>query len=47
LFKPLYGASMAKDYPELEGEIHHAAAAPTESAPSTAPPTASLQAAVR
>jgi photosynthetic reaction center cytochrome c subunit len=46
LFKPLYGASMAKDYPELEGEIHHAAA-PTESAPTTAPPTASLQAAVR
>jgi photosynthetic reaction center cytochrome c subunit len=39
LFKPLYGASMAKDYPELQGEIHHAAAPPAETAP---PPTASL-----
>ncbi len=42
LFKPLYGESMAKDYPELQGEVHHEAA--PETAPTT-PPTASLQAA--
>jgi len=40
LFKPLYGVSMAKDYPELQGEVAHAAptaeqAAPTASAPKT------------
>ena len=35
VFKPLYGESMAKDYPELQGEMHHAEAA--------APPTAALQ----
>jgi photosynthetic reaction center cytochrome c subunit len=48
LFKPLYGESMAKDYPELTGAIH-AAAAPAEGAPAapptSAPPTASLVAA--
>jgi photosynthetic reaction center cytochrome c subunit len=39
VFKPLYGESMAKDYPELTGEMHPAAAP----APATdAPPTASL-----
>jgi photosynthetic reaction center cytochrome c subunit len=39
LFKPLYGESMAKDYPELQGEVHHES--PAEAAPTT-PPTASL-----
>jgi len=43
LFKPLYGASMAKDYPELTGAINNAPAeSPTEG---TTPPTASLVAA--
>jgi photosynthetic reaction center cytochrome c subunit len=42
LFKPLYGASMAKDYPELQGEVHHEAA-PPPAAPATPPPTASLK----
>ena len=37
LFKPLYGESMAKDYPELQGEMHPAAAAPA-----SPPPTAAL-----
>jgi photosynthetic reaction center cytochrome c subunit len=37
VFKPLYGESMAKDYPELVGEMHHAdTAAPAASAPPTA-----------
>lgn len=42
LFKPLYGVSMAKDYPELQGVIAHetAPAAPAPDA-STTPPTAS------
>jgi photosynthetic reaction center cytochrome c subunit len=40
LFKPLYGESMAKDYPELTGEIH-AAAPPAP--PSGAPPVTQLQ----
>jgi photosynthetic reaction center cytochrome c subunit len=44
VFKPLYGISMAKDYPELQGEIAHetpgAAPAPAAAAP---PPTASAQ----
>jgi photosynthetic reaction center cytochrome c subunit len=40
LFKPLYGTSMAKDYPELTGEAQAAPApAPAAAAP---PPTASL-----
>jgi photosynthetic reaction center cytochrome c subunit len=39
LFKPLYGASMAKDYPELQG-VMTSAPAPS---PAAAPPTASLQ----
>jgi photosynthetic reaction center cytochrome c subunit len=39
LFKPLYGESMAKDYPELQGEMHPAA----PPAPAVTPPTASLQ----
>ena len=43
LFKPLYGASMAKDYPELTGVMSSApAGSPTEGTP---PPTASLVAA--
>ena len=33
VFKPLYGVSMAKDYPELQGEMHKP---PAESAPPTA-----------
>lgn len=42
LFKPLYGASMAKSYPELQGEMH---AAPPPSAPADSqPPTASSMA---
>jgi photosynthetic reaction center cytochrome c subunit len=36
LFKPLYGDSMAKDYPELQGEMHPAA----QSAPSPISPPA-------
>ena len=45
VFKPLYGESMAKDYPELEGVIHPAApaAAPPAEAPASSPPTAALQ----
>jgi photosynthetic reaction center cytochrome c subunit len=43
VFKPLYGISMAKDYPELQGVIAHdmpgAAPSPDAAAP---PPTASL-----
>jgi photosynthetic reaction center cytochrome c subunit len=38
VFKPLYGESMAKDYPELVGEMHHAEATATDAAPA---PTAS------
>ena len=42
VFKPLYGESMAKDYPELRGEMHHAAAEPAPAADAAAaPPTAS------
>jgi photosynthetic reaction center cytochrome c subunit len=33
VFKPLYGESMAKDYPELTGEIHAAAPPPAGDAP--------------
>jgi len=40
VFKPLYGESMAKDYPELQGELHPATAPATDTTP---PPTASLQ----
>jgi photosynthetic reaction center cytochrome c subunit len=48
VFKPLYGESMAKDYPELQGEMRHAesapAPAPAPAASGTAPAkTASLQ----
>jgi photosynthetic reaction center cytochrome c subunit len=46
VFKPLYGASMAKDYPELQGEMHHAESAPTPTPPAVSPApaaTASLQ----
>ena len=32
VFKPLYGQSMAKDYPELRGEVHH------EPGPAAEPP---------
>ncbi len=41
VFKPLYGESMAKDYPELTGALHHADAPAAAPAPS---PTASLPA---
>lgn len=40
LFKPLYGESMAKDYPELQGPVHRAERSP---APTSVPPTAALQ----
>jgi photosynthetic reaction center cytochrome c subunit len=40
LFKPLYGESMAKDYPELQGPVRHAEKPPTPA--SAAPPTAAL-----
>ena len=46
VFKPLYGESMAKDYPELQGELHPAPAAapaPATDGTPTAPPTALLQ----
>ena len=39
VFKPLYGESILKDYPELAGEVHHEP--PPAPAPA-APPTASL-----
>jgi photosynthetic reaction center cytochrome c subunit len=38
VFKPLYGVSMAKDYPELQGEVQRPTA--TQAAP---PPTAALE----
>jgi photosynthetic reaction center cytochrome c subunit len=40
VFKPLYGESMAKSYPELQGEIHHEAPAAASGSP---PPTAALE----
>jgi photosynthetic reaction center cytochrome c subunit len=40
VFKPLYGESMAKSYPELQGEMHHEPAAPAAESP---PPTAALE----
>lgn len=40
LFKPLYGESMAKDYPELQGPMRRAEPA---SAPPSTPPTAALR----
>ena len=43
VFKPLYGESMAKDYPELTGEMHSASApAPAPTSPPETPPTAAL-----
>jgi photosynthetic reaction center cytochrome c subunit len=46
VFKPLYGESMAKDYPELQGPMHAPAAPPsgdsTPPAAGSAPPTAAL-----
>jgi len=44
VFKPLYGVSMAKDYPELTGEMAAPPAPPADAAPAApaAPPTASL-----
>ncbi len=50
VFKPLYGVSMAKDYPELQGPMASAAAATPEtpaqgqgtSMPAATPPTAAL-----
>jgi photosynthetic reaction center cytochrome c subunit len=44
VFKPLYGESMAKEYPELQGEMHPAAAPAADGTP---PPTALLQPAGR
>ena len=41
VFKPLYGVSMAKDYPELQG-VMHSVAAPVAAPDSTPPPTALL-----
>jgi photosynthetic reaction center cytochrome c subunit len=40
VFKPLYGVSMAKDYPELTGEMHNAPDAPA--ATPAAPPVGRL-----
>jgi photosynthetic reaction center cytochrome c subunit len=40
VFKPLYGVSMAKDYPELQGEMHKATLEPAPAA--SASPTAAL-----
>jgi photosynthetic reaction center cytochrome c subunit len=40
VFKPLYGESMAKDYPELQGEVHQEA--PAAPAAESSSPTASL-----
>jgi photosynthetic reaction center cytochrome c subunit len=44
VFKPLYGESMAKDYPELQGVMHPAEPAASPAAPpaTDTPPTASL-----
>jgi photosynthetic reaction center cytochrome c subunit len=42
LFKPLYGESMAKDYPELQGAMHHPEV-PATSPTGGTPPTASLK----
>jgi photosynthetic reaction center cytochrome c subunit len=46
VFKPFYGESMAKSYPELQGEVHHQTPAPPPSSsggsPQSAPPTAAL-----
>jgi photosynthetic reaction center cytochrome c subunit len=44
VFKPLYGESMAKDYPELQGEVHQEAPSAAPAAESTTSPTASLMA---
>jgi photosynthetic reaction center cytochrome c subunit len=41
VFKPLYGVSMAKDYPELQGPMQPASAEPA--AAEAPPPTASLE----
>jgi photosynthetic reaction center cytochrome c subunit len=41
VFKPLYGVSMAKDYPELQGAMHQVEPAATP-APAETAPTASL-----
>ncbi len=43
VFKPLYGVSMAKDYPELQGEMHPAEPE-SPVAPASTPPTAGLSA---
>jgi photosynthetic reaction center cytochrome c subunit len=42
VFKPLYGASMAKDYPELQGPMQQVAPAAAP-APAETPPTAALE----
>jgi photosynthetic reaction center cytochrome c subunit len=42
VFKPLYGESMAKDYPELQGEVHQEAPAAPPPAAESSSPTASL-----
>jgi len=41
VFKPLYGESMARDYPELQGEMHQSP--PPAAAPESPPPTARLK----
>jgi photosynthetic reaction center cytochrome c subunit len=43
LFKPLYGESMVKDYPELQGEMKPAAAAPAADAGTAGAPAKSTQ----
>lgn len=42
LFKPMYGESMAKDYPELQGPMHPAPAPAAAPATENSPPTAVL-----
>jgi photosynthetic reaction center cytochrome c subunit len=42
VFKPLYGASMAKYYPELQGPMQQVAPAAAP-APAETPPTAALE----
>jgi photosynthetic reaction center cytochrome c subunit len=47
LFKPLYGVSMAKDYPELQGEAVHEAPAADVAPAAPAPKTTALVPAAR
>ena len=43
VFKPLYGESMAKDYPELVGPLHAVEPAAPSATPETPAPTAALR----